>query len=249
MMICCDQLNRASGAVNTVSTPAEHHIGGVRYIDDLICRDRSTTGTLNERLYAMQDANWNITAITSSTGNVMERYEYDPYGNTTFLSPTFTTLQSSNYNWQTTYCGYRWDNDSGLYAVRFRYYSPQLGEWITRYPIDNDGGINLFQYVKSHPVDAVDPLGLRMYPITISFVEDVVTKAAALGESADIVIRRNSSGNWDLGKALKDLLNLHDWHDPTGEKGDCIKSIIVTGHGGPGKASAFNASNISPASP
>jgi hypothetical protein len=37
---------------------------GTRYIDDLILRDRTTAaGLLAERLYALHDANWNVTAI------------------------------------------------------------------------------------------------------------------------------------------------------------------------------------------
>src|SRR5436189_405887 len=48
----------------------------------LILRDRDTNadGALDERLYALQDANWNVTALTSSSGDVQERYAYDAYG-------------------------------------------------------------------------------------------------------------------------------------------------------------------------
>ena len=77
-----DQWSNLEERIGTFTTPAEHHIWGVQYIDNLICRDRSTTGTLNERLYAMQDANWNVTGIVSASGSVAERYEYDPCGNT-----------------------------------------------------------------------------------------------------------------------------------------------------------------------
>jgi YD repeat-containing protein len=51
------------------STGADRQfVWGRRYIDDLILRDRDTSepvdGTLNERLYAMQDANWNVVATS-----------------------------------------------------------------------------------------------------------------------------------------------------------------------------------------
>jgi len=145
--------------VGTYTTPAEHHIWGVRYIDDLICRDRSTTSILNERLYALQDANWNITGIVSASGNVFERYEYDPYGNTTIYDAAYNPRTTSAYNWQTTYCGYKWDDDSGLFAVRFRYYSPKLGIWITRDPIGYNDGMSL--YLAYYVPNGTDPSGLE----------------------------------------------------------------------------------------
>ena len=55
---------------------------GLRYIDDLILRDRdpNADGTLDERLYAFQDPNWNVIALTDVSGDVQERYAYDAYG-------------------------------------------------------------------------------------------------------------------------------------------------------------------------
>jgi hypothetical protein len=35
-----------------------------------ILRDRSVSGTLDERLFALQDANWNITALVNTSGAV-----------------------------------------------------------------------------------------------------------------------------------------------------------------------------------
>ncbi len=47
-------------------------IWGLRYIDDLIRRDRDTNGdgTLDETLFAVQDGNFNVTAVTNSSGAV-----------------------------------------------------------------------------------------------------------------------------------------------------------------------------------
>ncbi|MBL4886688.1 MAG: hypothetical protein JKY95_19455, partial [Planctomycetaceae bacterium] len=192
--------------IGTFTTPAEHHLWGTRYIDDLICRDRSTTSPLIERLYAMQDANWNVTGITSVSGSVSERYEYDPYGNTTIYDATYNTRTTSAYNWKTTYCGYRWDTDSGLYQVRNRYYSPKLGTWITRDPIGYKGGINLYEYVSSGPIDNNDPLGLEKLHLTISFVDDIVTYAAAVGEGADITVVSYGSTLRIVQETAKQLL-------------------------------------------
>jgi hypothetical protein len=47
----------------------------LRYLDDLVLRD-SILYTPS-RLYALQDPNWNMSAIIDTTGAVKERYAYD----------------------------------------------------------------------------------------------------------------------------------------------------------------------------
>jgi len=49
---------------------------GTRYIDEVVGLRVKDLG----RLYASQDANWNVTALTDLTGRVIERYWYSPYG-------------------------------------------------------------------------------------------------------------------------------------------------------------------------
>lgn len=45
------------------------------YVDAMIERGRDTdnNGTLDERQYVQQDANYNVTSITSSSGSVLRR--------------------------------------------------------------------------------------------------------------------------------------------------------------------------------
>jgi RHS repeat-associated protein len=49
---------------------------GTRYIDEIVGLRVKDQG----RLYAHQDANWNVTALTDLTGRVIEQYWYSPYG-------------------------------------------------------------------------------------------------------------------------------------------------------------------------
>ena len=59
------------------------------------------------------------------------------------------------------YCGYIHNEDTGLYTVRFRTYSPTLGRWLTRDPAGYVDGLNLFAYCKAAPTAWLDPLGLK----------------------------------------------------------------------------------------
>ncbi|HLK58437.1 MAG TPA: RHS repeat-associated core domain-containing protein [Chthonomonadaceae bacterium] len=48
----------------------------------------------------------------------------------------------------------------GLVLMGHRYYSTVFGRFLTRDPIDYDGGINLYAYTENNPVNRVDPSGL-----------------------------------------------------------------------------------------
>jgi RHS repeat-associated protein len=46
-----------------------------------------------------------------------------------------------------------------------RYYDPVTGRWISRDPIGEEGGDNLFGYVENNPVNRNDPYGLAFYAV------------------------------------------------------------------------------------
>ena len=62
------------------------------------------------------------------------------------------------------YCGYIFNEDSGLYTVRFRTYSPTLGRWLERDPAGYVDGMGLYEYVRGGAIDAVDSWGLQTAP-------------------------------------------------------------------------------------
>ncbi|MBQ7478876.1 MAG: hypothetical protein IJT01_08240, partial [Selenomonadaceae bacterium] len=52
-----------------------------------------------------------------------------------------------------------YDAETGLYYYGYRYYSPDLGRWLTRDPIEEDGGDNLYAFCGSNGVERYDYLG------------------------------------------------------------------------------------------
>ena len=141
------------------TTPDRQYVWGLRYIDDLVLRDRSVSGgTLNEQMYALQDANWNMVAICDTSGTVQERYAYKPYGLCLFLNPSYGSRSASSYNWNALYMGRSLDSGTGLYDYRMRFYNPLLGTFIGRDPAESD--LNLYRFVRSNPTIWTDPSGL-----------------------------------------------------------------------------------------
>ena len=57
-------------------------------------------GTLDERLYALQDGNWNVTSVTDGNGDVQERYAFTAYGEPLFLTPGFGEQSRSSFGWE-----------------------------------------------------------------------------------------------------------------------------------------------------
>jgi hypothetical protein len=77
-------------------------------VNALVLRDRDTdaNGTLDERLWAQQDANFNVTALVDGSDVVVERYAYDPFGSAAVYGPTWGTRTSSLYSWGYGFQGY-----------------------------------------------------------------------------------------------------------------------------------------------
>ena len=127
-------------------------------------RDRDTdgNGSLDERLYAMQDANWNVTGIANDGASVGERYLYAPYGNVTIYDATWSTKHTvSVYSNTVLYAGREVDLETRFYDYRVRYYYTELGRFAARDPIVYGARApNLYEYVSSQPHNAVDPGGL-----------------------------------------------------------------------------------------
>ena len=75
----------------------------------------------------------NVTALVNTSGTVLERVFYDPYGRPTFYDGNWENESStSSYASAILYCGYYYDSETGLYHVRHRFYHSSLGRWLQR---------------------------------------------------------------------------------------------------------------------
>ncbi|MGB7157778.1 MAG: RHS repeat-associated core domain-containing protein [Tepidisphaeraceae bacterium] len=130
----------------------------------------TTGGSTDVRHYAVQDANFNVTAVAaSSDATVLERFQYDPYGQATVLDANFAADADggSDLAWAYLHQGGRFDYDSGLYHFNNggngREYTPTLARWgqQDRHP---EGpfvnGMNAYQYQLSSPTRYTDSTGM-----------------------------------------------------------------------------------------
>ena len=135
------------------------------YVNALVLRDQSSqhNGMLDQRLYVQQDANWNVTALVDTSGNVVERYAYDPYGAVTVLNPDFSVRGSSSYAMPYLWQGERYDWAVNLYHTETRDVSPSLMRPLQADYLGLGPDINDYRWEGDGPIDAVDPTGEDCY--------------------------------------------------------------------------------------
>ena len=106
--------------------------------------------------------NFNVTALVSASGAVVERYVYDAYGTVTVLNPDWSprTANTSAFANEILFTGHPLDGETGLYYARLRYLQPTLGVWVNPDPSGYTDGMNLYQYCSSNPTATTDPSGL-----------------------------------------------------------------------------------------
>ena len=143
------------------TTAARQYYWGARHRDDLVRRDRAVTsgGALTERRYVLMDY-FSPAAITDESGEVTERYGFSAFGVRRIIAPDFSPRDTSECVWEFGFQGQFLDTESGFYDYGYRYYSPSLGRWLSKDPIEEDGGLNLYAFAENNGVNAVDYLGL-----------------------------------------------------------------------------------------
>ncbi|EMF6145249.1 TPA: RHS repeat protein, partial [Escherichia coli] len=92
-------------------------------------------------------------ALISPEGETAWQGEYDEWGNLLGEESAQNLQQSLRLP------GQQYDEESGLYYNRHRYYDPLQGRYITQDPIGLAGGWNLYKY-PLNPVQRIDPMGL-----------------------------------------------------------------------------------------
>jgi RHS repeat-associated protein len=95
--------------------------------------------------YYSRNQQFSITALTDDSGQLVERYAYDAYGNTITMSPVGGMLANSSVDNPFAYTGRFLHNDLDLMYFRARYYDPSTGEFISRDPLEYVDGMSLYR--------------------------------------------------------------------------------------------------------
>jgi RHS repeat-associated protein len=100
------------------------------------------------RLYYARDHLGSLREITDTTGAVRAQYSYDPWGRRNKLD--------GDLDADFGYTGHYYHAASGLHLAPFRGYSADTGRWLSRDPMNEEGGNNLYGYALNDPANLVD---------------------------------------------------------------------------------------------
>jgi len=118
-----------------------------------------------DNLFAVKTPSWTGIAITdpqvgtvrgvanAQTGATIKQYTYTAWGE---------TGADTGFAVRPRLAGREYDQETGLYYNRARYYDPELGRFLSEDPIGIEGGLNLYSYAGNDPVNLRDPSGLMM---------------------------------------------------------------------------------------
>jgi RHS repeat-associated protein len=101
--------------------------------------------------YLHADETGSTVLTTDQTGTPINRNVYSPWGELTSGSLSDISVG---------FTGQFYEPEVEVYFYKARHYSPKLGRFLQPDPIGYKGGLNLYEYCGSDPVNASDPLGL-----------------------------------------------------------------------------------------
>lgn len=111
--------------------------------------------------------------VDGISGTTLASYFYRPWGRRDCI------LGINNAN--SGYTGHLW-HESGLSLAVFRPYDPETGRWLGRDPIEEDGGLNMYQYSKNDSFNFSDLEGTN--PIAARILARIIAQRIAARAAA-----------------------------------------------------------------
>ena len=102
--------------------------------------------------YYQLDGNKNVVGLIDEARALANRYEYGP----------FRALRSESeaiaqpFKFSSEYA----DSETGLIYYNYRYYNPNSSKWLKRDSIEEQGGVNLYEFIQNNSILYIDYLGL-----------------------------------------------------------------------------------------
>src|SRR3954469_8677706 len=110
-------------------------VGGLLFMGDI------TISSSRYYIYA-NDGNGNVAGLVNATnGLIAAQYEYDPFGNVLRSTGTASVTNVMRFSSKMQ------DLESGWSYYGYRYYNASIGKWVSRDPIEERGGLNVYGFV------------------------------------------------------------------------------------------------------
>lgn len=147
--------------------------------------------------FYLKDGLGSVQAITNSSGNIIQKYVYSSFGKLLKITDDIGNEISSLVRTSYTFSNREWDEESGLYYYRARYYDSHSGRFMQEDPV---GGVedlpitltSKYIYGNNNPMRYVDPNG--------KFAIAIIWAAAAIGSAIGGYVSYNEAKGTDGAK-------------------------------------------------
>jgi RHS repeat-associated protein len=170
--------------------------------------------------YAAFDANGNVTEYVSTNGTIVAHYEYSPFGEIVVQSGNLADSFTHRFSTKP------WCAVTGTSEYELRMYSPELGRWISRDPIEEYGGWHLSAAMGNNMVCFWDLLGLAN-----------ITADNGVPKNCTIVVIYDHGASRKKPKIIDDI-------SPNSPMGEAAQKFTDEGYGGIGLIGCWSAQTI-----
>ncbi len=118
----------------------------------------------NKNYYYHQNELGSVENISSTSGNSIENYTYDPYGKTTITDSLGNSISNTTMGNRFGFTGQELDAETNDYHFYFRNYNATTGTFYQRDLIGYADGMGMYQYVGNNPANGIDIFGLETEP-------------------------------------------------------------------------------------
>ena len=176
-------------------------------------------------LFYAFDGNKNVSDVfyRMTSNGIGAHYDYAPFGGTTRThrdsSAAFDIVALNPFRFSSEY----YDSELDLVYYNYRHYSPSLGRFLSRDPIEEQGGLNLYAFVGNNSISISDILGNMCCVIIVHPGENSFAGHAILdcGDEGYLSFfpnrtdggRRKGPGTWTRKERSRedDLKEYGDW--------------------------------------
>lgn len=145
---------------------------------------KDSQGKMQEYFY-LKNGHSDIIGLADSSGKKVISYNYDAWGNLVNAAGVQENIDLNNYALNPRmFSGYWYDVKLGLYYMKARMYSPEIGRFLSQDPVKLSASTldqNPYIYCANNPVNRIDPSGKgSFWSNAWNKVKQVVAKAAAV---------------------------------------------------------------------
>jgi len=145
----------------------------------------SESGPAATHQFYLYDGLGSVVQLVDTNQQVSADYEYDPYGRIRAAQGGSAAANRTRFHTKLM------DPQAELIYFGYRWYSPGTRRWISRDPLAELDGGNLYRFVRNNPVSQFDPYGLATCrsagPTFKTFTPGVDRRPDALGDPQEVI--------------------------------------------------------------